>query len=198
MIGPTTEVVAAYMSAGIESYAYWQAPEEGPEDAEIRLQSARLVSEEGELTNTVAFEESFKLEIAFQSFAPARDASIAVRMHDAMGHIVLETMDTDYTGLKGSVREVGEYLSVCSIPRYLLKPGRYYLSLFSFIEGIKFIERYDTVLCFDVSEVGFRLNHPRLGAIAPVFDWETTRTDVPTLEGRVPVVASNAGTSAFS
>ena len=198
MVGPATDVVGAYMSAGIESYAYWKAPEDGPEDAEIRLQSARLLSEEGELTNTVGFDESFKIEIAFHSLAPARDASIAVRMHDAMGNIVLETMDTDYTGLKGAIREEGEYLSVCNLPRYLLKPGRYYLSLFSFIEGIKYIEKYDTVLCFDVSEVGFRLNHPRLGAIAPVFDWETTRTDIPTLDGLVPVVASNAGTSAFS
>ena len=198
LVGPAIDVVASYMSAGIDSYAYWTAPEDASEDSEIQLKSARLVSSESELTNTVAFDEAFQIEIAYHSVAPARDASIALRLHDAMGNIVLETMDTDHTELKGAVRETGEYLSVCSVPRYFLKPGRYYLSLFSFIEGIKYIERYDTVLCFDVSEVGYRLNHPRLGAVAPVLDWQTTRTDVPTLDGLVPVVASNVGSNAFS
>ena len=93
--------------------------------------------------------------------------------------------------LDTAVREPGEYVSVCTIPRYFLKPGRYYLSVFSFIEGIKFIERYETVLCFDVSDVGYRLNRPRHGPVSPVFDWQTMRTDVPTIDGLVPVVASN-------
>jgi len=197
LIGPAMEVVASYMSAGIESYAYWTAPEDASDDVELQLKAARLVSGENELTNTVGYDESFQIEIAYRSLAPARDVSIALRLYDAIGNIVLETTDTDYTEFKGAVREPGKYLSVCTVPRYFLKPGRYYLSLFSFIEGIKYIERYDNVLCFDVSEVGYRLNHPRLGAVAPVFDWQTTRTDVPTLDGLVPVVASNIGSSAF-
>jgi lipopolysaccharide transport system ATP-binding protein len=175
LAGPTNEVVSACMSAGIEDQPFWNASDEPPKDAEIVLQSAHLLSGSDELAHTVPFNEPFRIEIAYESIAPARDASIACRIHDAMGRIVFESMDTEYTGLKGTVREPGNYTSACTVPRYLLKPGRYLLSLFSFIEGIKIIEKHENVISFDFSDVGYRLNYPRLGAVAPVFDWETIR-----------------------
>jgi lipopolysaccharide transport system ATP-binding protein len=195
--GPTTEVVAAYMSEGRDSFASWSAPEDAPADLEVLLQSARLLSSENELIDTVAYSEACKVKVGFQVKTPIRDLSIGLRVHDAMGHIVFETMDTDYTGLKGAVREPGTYASVCTLPRYFLKPGRYYVGLMTFIERIKTIERYESVLCFDVTEVGYRLNFYRFGVVTPVLDWETMRIDVPTHDGLEPVVASNVGSSAF-
>jgi hypothetical protein len=186
------------MSAGLDSLAHWTAPEDAPEDVEIKFRSARLLSPGGELVSTIAFDESFQIEIAYESLAPARDASITLHLYDALGNLVLESMDTDHTELKGAVREPGNYLSTCTVPRCFLKPGRYYLSIHSFIDGIKFIEKYDSVLCFDISQVGYRLNSRRLGIVTPVFDWRTTRTDVPTYDGLTSVVASNVGASSFS
>ena len=69
------------------------------------------------------------------------------------------------------------YVSLCKVPARLLKPGRYHLSVVSFIDRVKIIERQEGVLTFDVSEVGYRLNPGRLGAVSPVLEWEVNRID---------------------
>jgi hypothetical protein len=87
-------------------------------------------------------------------------------------------MDTDMPEWKGRTREPGRYVAMCKVPAHLLKPGEYSVSAVSFIEYVKIIERQESVLTFDVSEVGYCLNPGRLGVVSPVFEWEVTRTDI--------------------
>ena len=172
--GPSVSVVEAYLSSGLESQATWNAPADQAKDIEVALKYARLVSADGRPAATVDFDGQFTAEIAYDVIKPVRNLFIAIRVGDTMGNTVFESMDTDTTGLKGSVREPGQYVSVCNIPGRLLKPGRYLFSIFSFIERVKFIEFYENVLALDVSMVGYRLNDKRLGAVTPVFEWEVT------------------------
>jgi len=177
LTGPSSDVVAAYLSSGTEGHATWKPSSAPLADCEVRLKSARLLSVDDQPTTTVNFNDQLEVEIAYEVVDPVRNLFIAYRVIDALGNIIFESMDTDTTDLKGCVREPGQYLSVCKIPGGLLKPGYYQLSVLSFIERVRVIEHYEGVLAFDVSAVGYRLNDKRLGVVTPVLEWEVSRVN---------------------
>ena len=175
LTGSSSAVVASYLSSGTEGRAIWKPSLASPDGVEVQLKYARLLSADNQPTTIVDFDGQLRVEIAYEVIDPVRNLFIAYRVTDALGNIVFESMDTDTTGLKGRVREPGQYLSVGKIPGCLLKPGHYQLSLLSFIERVKIIEFYENVLAFDISAVGYRLNDKRLGVVTPVLKWEVNR-----------------------
>jgi lipopolysaccharide transport system ATP-binding protein len=176
--GPSVEVVEAYLSSGMEVQdAVWFSTSPTVPDAQARLHSARLLSMDSQPTTVVDFDTPFKVEIAYDVVAPVRDLTVTYHLLDSHGNVVFESMDTDLPEWKGRDRELGRYLGTCHVPGCLLKPGRYYLSLYAFIEYIKIIEHQDRVLSFDVSEVGYTLNPGRRGIVSPVLHWQVSRLD---------------------
>ncbi len=175
--GPSSEVVAAYLSSGTEGQATWCNPSAAPRDLEVQLRSARVLLGDNRPAATVDFDSPFRIELTYDVFQPIRDLSVAYQLMDSQGSLVFEAMDTDMPEWKGRVRDPGRYVATCRVPGYLLKPGRYHLSLVSFVERVKIIERQEGVLTFDVSEVGYCLNPGRLGVVSPVLEWEVNRVD---------------------
>lgn len=172
MIGPATEVVSAYLSAGTSGHATWVNHEPPSAGLEVQFQSASLRGADRQPTMLTDFDRPFQIEIGYEVRLPARDLSLCCQIFDTQGNLVFETIDTDMPHLKGQVREPGRYRAQVEVTAPLLKPGRYHVTLVSFIEHIKIIQRHDGVLTFDVSEVGYRLNPGRLGIVAPVLNWQ--------------------------
>jgi len=175
--GPSAEVVTAYLSSvvGMELKSSWSNEPAKPNHSDVQFRSARLLSIDKQPVSVVNFSSAFLVEIAYRVTVPIRDLSIAYQVFDYQGSLLFESMDTDMPEWKGRVREPGLYCSICKILPFFLKPGRYYLSLVSFVEGVKIIDREESVLSFDVSEVGYPLNPRRLGIVSPVFMWEVSR-----------------------
>jgi len=169
--GPSAEVVAAYLLTEMEGQATWINSSPLP-NAEVQLKAASLLTTLGQPTTVVEFSSPFKVRIEYQVLEPIRDLSVTYQLFDAQGQLIFEAMDTDLPEWKGRVREPGHYLATCTVPGYFLKPGRYYMSLVSFVERVKIIEHRKNVLAFDVSEVGYCLNPGRRGVISPVLEWE--------------------------
>lgn len=173
-IGPSGEVVSAYLSSsvGTDVKSSWFNDSSRPNHVEVRFSSARLLSTDEQPLSVVHFDGTFLVEIAYAVAVPIRDLSISYKVHDTQGNLVFESMDTDMPEWKGRVREPGQYRSLCEVLPSFLKPGRYYISLTSFVEHVKIIEKQESVLSFDVSEVGYPLNPGRLGIVSPVFHWK--------------------------
>jgi lipopolysaccharide transport system ATP-binding protein len=178
-VGPSTEVVTAYLSSsvGTEVKSSWSNESSNPDHSEVRFKSARLLSIDNKPVSTVSFDSSFLIEIAYDVMVPIRELSIAYMLYDSQSIRVFESMDTDMPEWRGRVRERGQYVSICKILPFFLKPGRYHLSLASFVEGVKMIELQDSVLSLDVSEVGYCLMPKRLGVVSPVLEWKVCRFD---------------------
>jgi len=172
--GPSTEVVSAYLSAGTQGHATWVNPARPAPDAEVQLGSASILSMDGKPTAIVDFDSPFKVELVYDVRMPVRDLSVTYQLTDSQGALVFEAMDTDLPEWRGRVRAPGQYIATCRVPRDLLKPGRYQMTLVAFINWVKIIERQEGVLTFDVSEVGYRLNPGRLGVVSPVLEWEVS------------------------
>ena len=174
-IGPTTEVVSAYLTAGMHESATSVNDKPASSGAEVHLNSVRIVGQEGQSIAITDFDQPFKIEVSYDVLIAERDLSLTCQILDDQGNIVFETIDTDRPEEKGVVREPGHYLGRVTVDAPLLKPGRYYVTVASFIEYIKVIAREEGAVTFDVSEVGYRLNPNRYGIIYPVLKWETER-----------------------
>jgi hypothetical protein len=127
----------------------------------------------------INFDDPLLIEIAYDVNVPMRDLSVALHLFDSMNNCVFESMDTDLVEWKGCHREPGRYLATAKIPPSLIKPGRYYVSLASFIEGVKLIEHLERAVMFDVSTVGYTFHPNRWGIIAPLLDWKVCRVNTP-------------------
>jgi lipopolysaccharide transport system ATP-binding protein len=172
----TNDVVSSYLSSGIKGEMVWHKPIYNiNSDYEVTFLSARLLSKDGYPTSVVNFNSLFRVEISYDLSKPIRNLSIAYQLFDSQGILVFESMDSDMPNWKNCTRDPGQYLSICEVPAFLLKPGRYYLSIVSFIERIKIIERQERILTFDVSTVGYSLNPGRLGVVSPLLTWNVTR-----------------------
>lgn len=178
LAGSTNEVVSSYLSSGIKGRAVWvEASPDNKPCQEIKFLSACLLSVDHRPIAVIPFDSPFRVSIAYEIFRPVRNLSVAYQVFDSHGNLVFESMDSDMPDWKTAVRERGQYSSICEVPPFLLKPGRYYLSIVSFIEQVRIIERCERVLAFDVSTVGYNLNPGRLGVVSPVLIWEVAKAD---------------------
>ncbi len=171
-IGHSSDVVSAYLTAGTSGQATWVNRKSPNPEAEVHLHSACLTGSDGQPISMTDFDRPFQIEVCYEIFVPTRDLSLTCHIIDSQGNIVFETIDTDKPEWKGITREAGRYVTRVTINAPLLKPGRYYVTFFSFIDGVKVIAVEEGALTFDISEVGYRLNAGRYGVVSPVFKWE--------------------------
>jgi lipopolysaccharide transport system ATP-binding protein len=187
-IGSAAEIVSSYLFEKSQKLcSTWYNEDEPDPNMEASLRSVRLLTENNGPTATLDFGQPYAIEITYDVLEPVRDLSVTYHLFNSEGVLIYESMDTDMLQWRGVVREPGEYVATCRIEDSLLKPGRYYLSMVSFIERIKIIERQKEVVIFDVCEKGYFLNTGRLGVITPVYKWDVTRIDEignPTVIGR--------------
>jgi lipopolysaccharide transport system ATP-binding protein len=176
-IGPSSEVVNAYLSSsmGTEVKSIWANEALQLNHSEVSFRSVRLLSIDKQPLSVVNFDDSLLIEIAYDVKVPMRDLSVAFHLYNSMNNCVFESMDTDLPEWKGCIREPGLYLATAKIPPCLIKPGRYYLSFASFIEGVKLFEHLERAVTFDVSAVGYTFQPNRWGIVAPVLDWKVCR-----------------------
>lgn len=179
-IGPPAEVVSDYLasSLGTEVQSTWSSTSvELKHSKTIRFRSARLLSADNQPVSLVGFDKSLLVEIVYDVKVPISHLSIAVHLFDSMNNFLFESMDSDLPEWRECDRVPGRYLAIVKIPPYLLRPGRYSISVIAFIEDVKVFERQEGILRFDVSEVGYPLNLRRSGIVSPVLEWEVVRSN---------------------
>jgi len=175
--GYSSDVVKAYLHSGANSGGVWSSSSTGPDDMEAKIKSVRILSEDNQVSSLVDVGKPFKIEISYDVFEPIRDLSVTYHLFNSEGTLVFESMDTDMLKWRGKTREPGRYLATCNVSKHLLMPGSYNLSVHSFIEYVKIIERQEGVLTFDVSEIGYSLNPGRAGVVCPAFEWDVSRVE---------------------
>jgi hypothetical protein len=102
---------------------------------------------------------------------------VTFHLFDSHGNLIFESIDTDLPEWRGRFREQGEYQATCIIRSCLLKPGRYFISIDSYIPRVKIIEHQERVLAFNISEVGYIFHRNRMGIVAPQLEWKINHID---------------------
>ena len=175
--GPTEEVVNDYLasSLGTEVASTWSNVSLEPNHSKVRFRSARLLSTDKQPVSLVSFNDPLLVEIVYDVKVPMSHLSITFHLRDSRNNFVFESMDSDLHEWRTCDRDPDRYLATAKIPPYLLRPGRYSLSVVAFIEDVKVFARQEGILVFDVSEVGYPLNLHRSGIVSPVIEWKVIR-----------------------
>jgi lipopolysaccharide transport system ATP-binding protein len=174
--GTPSDVVTAYLTSGSTAIATWSNPAlKASSELDFRFTSASILSMNNEPAGVVDFDKGFRAEIAYELYRAIKGVNVVYQVLNSRGEVVWSTFDTDRNGYSDqSLREPGRYVSSCRVPGFLLRPGRYTLSIGA-ATAERRLEVHDNLLSFDVSAVGFHFNENRQGAITPLLDWKVTR-----------------------
>ena len=174
MDGTTSDVVNAYLSSGVDGRTCWHRNgnlNNSKSNKEFEFRSIKLLDNQKEIKPSIPFNRKLKLEINYEIFNSIKYLSITYQMLDSNGVMIYESINTDNEKWKGYKWRPGSYVALCDIPEKFLLPGRYYISIAAFIEGVKIIVKHESVLVFDISVIGYNLNLGRLGIVAPIINW---------------------------
>lgn len=174
-IGSPSEIVSLYLQSGIKGRSHWQDLANSNNGLEVQLKSARLINEDSQPESVIGFNSICRIEITYDVIQGIFNLSVGFILFNSENVPIFESMDTDNIEWKGRNREPGRYISTCKLPQFLLKPGYYHVSLYSFVDRLKIFEKHENALNFEVSEHGYFMTDDRFGILTPKLEWEVNR-----------------------
>ncbi|WP_347275211.1 ABC transporter ATP-binding protein [Candidatus Kuenenia sp.] len=181
-IGLTPDVIESYLSSQIKDCVGEVKLPISDINSKLQMKFVRILSKDDKPVAMVDFQKSFRIEIGYEISAPLKGISVLCRITDLQGNIICTSWDTDTTDWKERVREPVPYLSICTVPGCLLRPGRYLLTVGVFTDKHSLVSNnifvtHENILSFEVSSTNYFLNLTRMGIITPLFGWEVIRNE---------------------
>jgi lipopolysaccharide transport system ATP-binding protein len=123
--GSTHDVVAYYeeQTVGSGSRVVWEDPATAPGDDLVRLQSVRVIDEDGRPAASVDVRSSVGIELGFRVLREGKPVVPKIKVLDQHGAICFNAMDVDPRWRDPS--PPGDYLTTAWIPANLLNEGRH-------------------------------------------------------------------------
>ena len=118
------------------------------------------------------------MEIDYAITKPLWNLWVGFSLRTSDGLCVFTTYDADHAEFH-SRRAPGHYTARCEIPRNLLSPSTYLISVNAGLTGIKNLARRDNVLLLDVEDTSPRRTPwARPGIVQPLLTWKQKSCDV--------------------
>jgi len=180
--GLTPDVIESYLSYQIKDCVGEVKLPISDINSKLQIKFVRILSKDDKPVAIVDFKKTFRIEIEYEVSAPLKGISVLCQITDLQGNIICTSWDTDTTDWKERVREPSQYLSICTVPGCLLRPGRYLLTvgvltdIHSLVSNNIFVT-HEHILSFEVSSTNYFLNPTRMGIITPLFEWEVIRNE---------------------
>ncbi len=176
--GPTEDVTRYYLDSANKLYSpiTW-VPVNDAAGGEVELRDVR-VEQSGEPTNVVSCRAPFSITIDYQLKRAVRGSRFFLVLRNGKGELVFTTSDYDVPTPIAMNRELGHYVSTIQVPGGLLKTGAYYGTIGVDVAYERIVFAADDAFHFDVFEPEDdtqATRHGRVGVIAPLLKWETTR-----------------------
>ncbi|HEX3281322.1 MAG TPA: ABC transporter ATP-binding protein [Pyrinomonadaceae bacterium] len=177
--GPTEEVTRYYLDSANKLYSpiNW-VPVDNATGGEIELNSV-AVEQAGEATSVVSCRDPFSLKLEYDVKRAIRGSRFFLILRNSKGELVFTTSDYDIPTPEAITRQTGRFVSKIEVPGGLLKTGSYLGTIGVDIANDRVVFAADDALQFDVFEPKDDTQaerHNRVGVIAPLLEWETTRT----------------------
>ncbi len=176
--GAATDVSAYYLDRANKLYSAitWASPPPGKRD-EIELISA-IITQRGVTTSAIDCRYPLTINIEYMNKLDLPNSRFCLVVSNLKGEVLFTT--SDYDANEVVERRAGRFLSTVTIPGELLKAGSYFGTVGADIKNERIIFAENDILHFDVFESGddtLAERHKRVGLIAPVLSWQTTKKD---------------------
>lgn len=173
---PSSGVLAAYQSKHLKRSAGWTRPPDAGLGREVSFLEVTVAGEDGTPCASFTGNEQATIKVRYKVAQSLRALQIGVRICSHDGSVILTTADVDGTGYSGVPREPGVYTGVFRITKGLLAPGSYSVFIAASVPGRQAYEVVDQTVSFEISNVDSLASiDGRLGAVSPLFEWETTK-----------------------
>jgi lipopolysaccharide transport system ATP-binding protein len=173
---PSSGVLAEYQSKHLKWSASWTRPPHANLDGEVCFLEVTVVSMDGTPCVSFTGNEQATIRVRYKVAQPLPALQIGARICSHDGTVILTTADVDGTGYSGLPRDPGVYTGVFRLTKGLLPPGSYSVYLAANVPGRQAYEVIDQTVSFEISNVDSLASiDGRLGAVTPLFEWETTK-----------------------
>lgn len=167
-VGGIEEVVSRYLG-GQGLIGIVRRPDDNSKDWCIRS------VEVGQNGQTL-FRNSSTLEVRIvcSVHRAVRGAQLAFGFRNQHDECIFCTTNQDVSGSKEQVLPPGDYEWLCRIPLGIYRSGRYSLSVNSSVPNVRWLDKFDENVSFDIQEDGgpvHQLGQFRDGAIIPIYEW---------------------------
>jgi lipopolysaccharide transport system ATP-binding protein len=176
--GPTEQIVAAYLAAGVEDSGEVVFPESSAPGSEyIRLNAIRVRDDENSITATIDARRSFTIEIDYRVLRPTGSLRVGFSLQAADGTSLMSSTDVE-SSPEEFVREPGNYVSRCTIPGDFLNYGQYFVSVgadFPMIQSHFFCDRGLGFSIERTGGVGGHIPDSRSGMLRMRLPWDVDK-----------------------
>jgi len=171
-MGPTAEVLSAYVASGTQASGERRWPREEQQDAKFILHALRIRNAEGDVSANLEVARPFTIEVDYEITERLRDMRIALRVLTGDGMTVLATPDAgDTLNWHGRDREPGTYRARCSFPPSLLNEGSYLLSIAADVPFSHTLCHEDAALSFSLEQTAGVEGLRWPGVVRPDLEW---------------------------
>jgi lipopolysaccharide transport system ATP-binding protein len=180
MVGPTSEVVAKYLSSNSSERGLIEFPAgtANPDVDEFKLFAVRIHGPGGEVSSNLDARYPFSISFDYRIEKPLDSCRVGFVLATADGTLVFDSYDSDVAdartpGLQGR-RAPGDYHVRCEIPGELLLHGHYMISVNAGVPRIKNLLYLENLLTLTIEETRMvsETQAAPVGVIRPKLKWE--------------------------
>ena len=170
--GPPLEIIEKYLSTESSISSSWVSPEPDKVNGDVKLVSAEILSPDCQPIEIVSYNSGFNVKITYNVHQLIKDLVIYLRISDPVGNDIWTSWDTDLSQWNTNLRYPGTYNSICKVPPFIMRPGRYRMQFGAMVPGVRRIENQPNAIILDITDIGYPFNKQRIGIITPVLEWE--------------------------
>jgi lipopolysaccharide transport system ATP-binding protein len=170
--GKTETILNQYLRKHKNNGVSWNRGEP-PHPSGVKFLAASILDSSGQERSEFMQSEDLFIKIVYQVFEPNLKTRIAAELVSSTQEIVFITTDCDAAGGEDRLRKQGVWSTRCRIPRQLLRPGTYNVTLANSWTNQVEYDRVEAAVCFSISNLQcFVKWDSRPGAVLPCLDWD--------------------------
>ena len=189
-IAESDQAISGYLqsNASPQTEQVWDDIETAPGNDIIRLHRMSVRVEDGLPSDLITTQTSFIIKVEYWNLVPDTRLNINLHLITEEQIVAFSTSTVDEPGWWAGPLPAGLYRSVCHIPANFLNSGMHRVTLIAVKDQSRAIYRYESVLSFDVLDLGGRSwgwYGKGSGVVSPILEWTTEHID-----SRPPVTQS--------
>jgi len=177
--GRVEDVIKYYLTSSIEATGEkLLSPEEGGLSDKFFFTSAKVSSPNQAVDKEISVCTGVDITLEYKTTVPLKRLTINLEIWDSEGMCIFSSTDKDkQPELLSRACKPGKYQTRCSIPKYFLKSGRYFVSISASIPRVLMLSDLPSLLSFDILDINSlssKIGQGRRGVICPILDWKTS------------------------
>ena len=176
--GDTRDIIGKYMYNDFKKSSAYKKWDNGISNIgvkELKILETYIENEDNEVSESLHSNQRFNIIIKYRLLQPIEICHVGILINTIEGIEVFDGYETDNENLC-DYKDIGFYETNCLVPENLLNEGKYFISIYSGIAGVKQFAKLENVLSFQIIRLEDKgsellINRKPRGIIRPQLIW---------------------------